>query len=88
MCSHAVMKDRIDVRYLRLLLAVRLTLADRSLFRDLGQHRDRSLRQARRDELVSHLTQGWDRLDLEGWRDGDTAQHVVPPAAPGDWCQP
>lgn len=77
-CSNEGMKQAIDVAFLRTLIGVRLTLADRAVFRDLWQHRDRLRKEARREELVAYLTRGWDSYGLKGEADPDANRHDVP----------
>jgi len=80
LCSFGGMKTRIDLDYLRTLLAVRLSVADRLIFRDMWQQRARQLREQRRDQLVDWLTQGWEGYELEGSADPDAHRHDVPHA--------
>jgi hypothetical protein len=73
------MQHRIDLEHLRILLGVRLTMADRALFRDIAQHRDRLLRERRCSELLAFLTQGWEVYGIESVVDDTRARHSVPP---------
>lgn len=72
------MKARIDLQFLRTLMSVRVSLADRSIFRGLSQTRDQLLREHSRDRLVALITQGWDSYGLEGEADPDRARHDIP----------
>jgi len=76
------MKTHIDLAFLRTVLSVRLTVAPRTIFRDLWQHKGALLREQRREELVAFLTQGWDSYGLEGEADAYKARHSVPPTGP------
>ena len=82
MCSQEGMKTRIDLEYLRMLLAVRLSVADRFIFRDMWQQRARQLREQRRDQLVDFLTQGWEAYELAGSADPAAHRHDIPYVAP------
>jgi hypothetical protein len=56
----------IDLIYLRTVLAVRLAVAPRHLFRTLAMRSTPDANDRARDELVGFVTQGWDGLDLSG----------------------
>lgn len=76
------MKARIDLKFLRILMSVRISLADKTIYRGLAQTKDQMLREQSRDRLVSLISRGWDSYDLEGEADPDQARHDMPPSIP------
>lgn len=76
------MKARIDLRFLRTVMRVRLALMDRAIFRGLAQTKDRVLRERCQDQLVDVLTRGWCSYDLSGEADPDAVRHDMPPSIP------
>lgn len=71
------MRTKFTLADLRMKLAVRLAVAPRSLFRQLWSPQSRPFeRDAARDELVAHITQGWDSLEIEATGPEMVSGHV------------